>query len=1274
MKISRDFLMTERMWQVAILALSGAVILLTAWCTVQGITTVFMHLYYIPIVLLAYHYRKKGVILSILLSLFYLTSTILSDAHNLVEIESAVFRALIFIAIAVLVAYLSENLVMAGDRLRISGDIQEGIIQNANVWLMVLEKDGRIREWNRAAEEISGYLKSEVVGKNTIWKLLYPEPEYRKEITGKISEIIAKNNFLENLRTTITCRDGSKKTILWNTKVLPHENSQSPRFIAVGVDITERTRAEEALWESDAKNRLLLNSAAEAIYGLDMNGNCTFCNEACLRVLGYHHQDELLGKNMHRQIHAKRADGSHFPVEECRVFQAFRKGEGTHVDDEVLWRADGTSFPAEYWSYPQRYKGEVIGAVVTFLDITDRKRTEDALRRSEKKYHTLFENMVEAFVYGHMIYDDQGRPSDWVYLSVNRAFEEITGQRDVEGKRALEVMPDFRAQVPELFERYGRIAKTGIPESFEQYIKPLGLWHQISVYSPEKGYFVAVFVDITGRKAAQDRIQELLRIQERQLKIINTSPAVAFLWKAEENWPVEMVSENISQFGYTSEDFLSGRILFSSVIHPDDLQRIGGEVEYNSTHHIDDYTQEYRLIGKDKKEYWVSDYTHIRRDASGTITHYEGIILDISDRKRAEELLKETNDYLQSLFDYANAPIMVWDPGFRITRFNHAFEHLTGRTEKEVIGQHISILFPESSRESSLEQIGITLAGEHWETVEIPILHVSGDVRTILWNSATLFGEDGKTVITTIAQGQDITERKEAEEALRESRQLFSDIISFLPDPTFVIDTAGNVLAWNQAYEKISGIPAADMIGKGNYEYSIWQYGKRRPVLIDLVLHPDQDFGRMGYTGIRDEGLSVMAQTELLRPDGRKLIFALVASPLYDAKGAIIGAIESMRDITRLKKTEDELAQLNADLEKIVRDRTQALHEEIVQRKNAEQEVQDVLTYTRSVIEANPDLMVVLDLTGTILDVNAAAELLTGIPRDQLIGTSYSRYLIDNTTPEDILDQLREKRMIEYTIQLRRTDGHLTPLTVNSTLFRGKDATDARIIVAAHDITRQKQDEAAIRASLDEKVLLLREIHHRVNNNLQIIISLTKLQIRTLEDPWMKQVLAETQNRVRAMSLVHEKLYLSENLSSIDLYDYTRFLATQLFASYGVDHRRVTLLTEIGKIALDIDTAIPLGLILNELISNALRHAFPDNRSGTLSISSHLRDNLITLVIKDDGPGLKPGFDWKETDSLGLRLTNSLVDQLGGTIERGPGTGTMFIITLPSKSTGGSRT
>jgi len=141
----------------------------------------------------------------------------------------------------------------------------------------------------------------------------------------------------------------------------------------------------EVLRESKGTIHLLLNSAAEGIYGIDMNGDCTFCNNSCLRLLGYNSPDELLGKNMHMQIHSKRPEGTPFPVEDCRIYQAFHNGEGTHVDDEVLWRSDDTSFPAEYWSYPLHRDGAIHGAVVTFFDITERRQAEEALQQAKAR-------------------------------------------------------------------------------------------------------------------------------------------------------------------------------------------------------------------------------------------------------------------------------------------------------------------------------------------------------------------------------------------------------------------------------------------------------------------------------------------------------------------------------------------------------------------------------------------------------------------------------------------------------------------------------------------------------------------------------------------------------------------------------------------------------------------------------------------------------------------------------------------------------------------------
>ncbi len=153
--------------------------------------------------------------------------------------------------------------------------------------------------------------------------------------------------------------------------------------------VAQRRRLHSGLVDSEAQVRLLLNSTAEAIYRLDLQGNCVFCNPACLRLLGYQDERELLGKNMHDLIHHTRPDGTQYAMEECRIYQAFRQGEGTHVDDEVLWRADGSSFPAEYWSYPIHQGDEVTGSVVTFLDITERKRAEERLHFQNRVFRDL---------------------------------------------------------------------------------------------------------------------------------------------------------------------------------------------------------------------------------------------------------------------------------------------------------------------------------------------------------------------------------------------------------------------------------------------------------------------------------------------------------------------------------------------------------------------------------------------------------------------------------------------------------------------------------------------------------------------------------------------------------------------------------------------------------------------------------------------------------------------------------------------------------------------
>src|SRR6202008_4401248 len=208
-------------------------------------------------------------------------------------------------------------------------------------------------------------------------------------------------------------------------------------------DITRRKQMEEALRESEDKLRLLLDSTAEAIYGVDLEHRCTFCNPACLRTLGYERLDQVLGKNTHDLLHHSRADGTVFPVDECRVHRVTQIGEGAHAEDEVFWRANGTSFPVEYWSYPQRRGQELVGAVVAFVDITERRLAEAALANVSRKLIEAQEQ--ERIRIGRELHDDIGQRLALVAVELQQLHENSVILPDVRSR-----MGEFEKQISEI--------------------------------------------------------------------------------------------------------------------------------------------------------------------------------------------------------------------------------------------------------------------------------------------------------------------------------------------------------------------------------------------------------------------------------------------------------------------------------------------------------------------------------------------------------------------------------------------------------------------------------------------------------------------------------------------------------------------------------------------------------------------------------------------------------------------------------------------------------
>jgi two-component sensor histidine kinase len=223
--------------------------------------------------------------------------------------------------------------------------------------------------------------------------------------------------------------------------------------------------------------------------------------------------------------------------------------------------------------------------------------------------------------------------------------------------------------------------------------------------------------------------------------------------------------------------------------------------------------------------------------------------------------------------------------------------------------------------------------------------------------------------------------------------------------------------------------------------------------------------------------------------------------------------------------------------------------------------------------------------------------------------------------------------------------------------------TAARVIESLQNERRRVEAENALRASLQEKEVLLKEIHHRVKNNLQVISSLISLQAQRVEDPAIQDMFLESQHRIRSMALIHDKLYRSPDLARIDFAGYIESLAAHLVHSLQVDPSRVRLVLDIKDVVLDIHSAIPLGLIINELISNALKHAFPWNREGTVRVFLRPAEaSRYRLVVSDDGVGFPAGLDLRKAETLGLQIVTMLAEQLDGTVSVNREGGTAFTV------------
>jgi PAS domain S-box-containing protein len=548
------------------------------------------------------------------------------------------------------------------------------------------------------------------------------------------------------------------------------------------------------------------------------------------------------------------------------------------------------------------------------------------------------------------------------------------------------------------------------------------------------------------------------------------------------------------------------------------------------------------------------------------------------------------------IFDDNNIPV-----NYEIIDVNPAFEEILGLTKKEVMGKYSSEVYgtgepPYLGIYSKVSQTGIP---SHFETYfEAMDQYFSINVFS-----------PSKGMFVTIFE--DITERKENEEEIKKSESYYRTIFENTGTATIITEDNTTISLANSEFEKLSGYSKEELEGKTKW--------------IDIIFKKDIEKVR-DYLSSRRCKKSTRKNYEIRlvnRDSSIRDVYVTVVLLPYTQKRLI-----SLLDITDKKESRKVL-------------------------KESQKKYRDLA-------ELLPQPLFETNLEGDITFTNRIGLKIFGYTQEDLDNELNMLNFIDPKDHVRGLENYHRRLMGELTVEeynAKKKDGSIFPILIYSNVIKQDDKViGTRGIIV--DLSEIKNVENNLKASLNEKEILLREIHHRVKNNMQIISSLLNLQTRYVDDEETVNVLKESQNRVRSMAIIHENLYQSEDLMHINFVDYIKSLVFNLFYSYNIEKTQIKPLLKIEDISLNIETAVPCGLIISELISNSLKYAFPNGMKGEIIVSLKSEKDNYQLCICDNGIGLPEDINFNNIKTLGLLLVNSLTEQIDGkvTIHRDQGT------------------
>ena len=603
------------------------------------------------------------------------------------------------------------------------------------------------------------------------------------------------------------------------------------------------------------------------------------------------------------------------------------------------------------------------------------------------------------------------------------------------------------------------------------------------------------------------------------------------------------------------------------------------------------------------------------------------LIHNINKRREAERGVREERDRAQKYLDVAGVMLVVINANQMVSLVNKKGCEILGYDEQDIIGRNwFEKFIPVPIKQKSIDQFKkmIHKKSGFFEYLESPILNKNSKERMIAWHHTILTDESGNG-IGMLSSGEDITQRKMMQEALKERTH----------DLTNRVKELNCLYAISRFMEKRDTTLDTILQGIADLIPSAWQ-------------HPEITCARIIMDG-------QVFKTKNFRHNSCKLTSDIIVH------GGKRGILEVCCLKEKNQKGESPFLKEEENLLNMIAERLG----KIIERKRAEDETRGLKKQIEFILGATKTGLVIINTDFKILYIDPEWQERYGDPKNK---RCYEYFMERNDVCPNcgVFQALEKKEIVVHEEFLVKEANR--PIQVTSIPFQG-DKGEWLVAEINVDITERKRAEEKIKQSLKEKEVLLREIHHRVKNNLQIISSLLKLQASRVNDKHVKKVYQESNNRINAMALVHEILYQSEDLAEIDLKQYIIYIARNLLKIFGSRSKDVTLETEGDDVHLEINQAVPIGLILNEIISNSLKHAFPEGHRGEVKIFTHLLEGgRIELIVSDNGQGIPNHIDYRNTKTLGLRLIHGLVEkQLKGTLALSRSNGTQYTIQFERK-------